>query len=71
MSVTPAQAEYIARIAEKAAEGITGFPPARESELVDTIILALIDIAGQAEQRGVDATCVQLSIEPGAARVVG
>jgi mannitol/fructose-specific phosphotransferase system IIA component len=68
----PEDADYIERIAWRATQGMVGHDVAiPHGELHDVITQALEAIAERAYRRGVEASMVQLSLDPGMARVVG
>lgn len=70
----PAKPEtsYIERIAWEATKGIVGAEHAIPGgELYDGILQGLLGEVEAAYRRGVDASMVQLSLLPDAARVVG
>lgn len=72
MRITADDAAYIHTIAWRATQGLVG-PEAAipDGELFTSIELALTAIAERAYERGVNCAMVQLSIDPGMARVVG
>lgn len=66
------QTDYVEHIAGEAAKGILG-PDAHvpNGQLADAIHAALLAIVEEAYDLGVKASMVQLSFDPGMARVVG
>lgn len=63
---------YVERMAWEATKGIVGSENAEpQGELYDAIVLGLVGVAESAYRRGVDASMVQLSLDPGMTRVVG